>query len=76
MNYTELERVIKESGMKKTAIADKINMHRATFYLKTSGEREFTRMELMALKDVLRLNDDDFMRIFFNHDVGELPTCV
>lgn len=76
MNYHELERVIKDSGMKKSAIADKIKMHRATFHLKLSGKREFTRQELMSLKEVLNLDDDDFIRIFFEYDVGKSPISV
>lgn len=76
MDYIELERVIKESGMKRSAIADKIKVNRCTFYLKVSGKREFSQKELMALKEVLNLDNDEFIRIFFNHDVGKMPTVV
>lgn len=74
MNYMELEQVIKDSGMKKYAIADKIGVHRATFYLKLSGEREFTQGELLALKNVLNLSDGEFLKIFFDRKVGKMPT--
>lgn len=73
MNYIELEMVIKDSGLKKSYIADKIGMSRQGFYLKLNGERQFSQSEIMGLKEVLRLSDKQFMRIFFNESVGKMP---
>ena len=76
MNYIELEMVIKDSGLKKSFIADKIGITRQNFYLKLNGERQFSQGEIMGLKEVLRLSDKQFMSIFFNNDVGKMPTTA
>lgn len=74
MNYYELERTIKDKGLKKNFIADKIGTSRASFYLKLSGERQFNQSEIMAMKEVLNLTDEEFVKIFFDKKVDESST--
>lgn len=74
MNYLELETVIKDSGMMKSKIADKVGISRQALYLKLNGEREFTQSEVFRLKKVLHLSDEQFLKIFFNDNVGVMPT--
>lgn len=74
MNYMELETAIKDSGMMKSKIADKIGITRQALYLKLNGEREFSQREIFGLKQVLHLSDERFMQIFFNDHVDEVPT--
>lgn len=74
MDLAELERIIKDKGLKKCVVADRIGTNRSSFYLKLNGEREFTQSEVKGLKDVLGLSDEQFMRIFFDDNVEELST--
>ena len=74
MDLAELERIIKDKGLKKYVVADKIGTNRSSFYLKLNGEREFTQSEVKGLKEVLGLSDEQFMRIFFGDKVEELST--
>ena len=74
MNYMELETAIKDSGIMKSRIADKIGISRQALYLKLNGEREFTQKEVFGLKQVLHLSDEKFLQIFFNDHVDEMPT--
>lgn len=74
MNHLLLESVIKNAGMKKYALADKIGISRAAFYSKLAGTTEFSNSEIQALKVNLNLSSDDLMRIFFDDGVGKTPT--
>ncbi len=76
MNNELLREVIKDSGVKVTALADKIGISRQSLTMKTNGERSFDQGEIMAIKTNLHLTDEQFMQIFFNDDVDRLPTGV
>jgi plasmid maintenance system antidote protein VapI len=76
MNNELLREVIKDSGVKVTALADKIGISRQSLTMKINGERSFDQGEIMAIKTNLHLTDEQFMQIFFNDDVDKLPTEV
>lgn len=76
MNNELLREVIKDSGVKVTALADKIGISRQSLTMKINGERSFDQGEIMAIKTNLHLTDEQFMQIFFNDDVDNLPTEV
>ena len=76
MNNELLREVIKDSGVKVTALADKIGISRQSLTMKINGERSFDQGEIMAIKTNLHLTDEQFMQIFFNDDVDRLPTEV
>jgi plasmid maintenance system antidote protein VapI len=76
MNNELLREVIKDSGVKVTALADKIGISRQSLTMKINGERSFDQGEIMAIKTNLHLTDEQFMQIFFNDDVDRLPTGV
>lgn len=76
MNNELLREVIKDSGVKVTALADKIGISRQSLTMKINGERSFDQGEIMAIKTNLHLTDEQFMLIFFNDDVDRLPTEV
>lgn len=69
-----LREVIKDSGIKMSALAEKIGISRQSLSMKLSGERSFDQGEIMALKSVLHLSDAQFMQIFFNDSVDEIST--
>lgn len=74
MNHQLLESVIKDKGVKKYVIADKIGISRAAFYAKLAGATEFSNSEIQAIKVTLNLSNEDFMRIFFDDEVDKKPT--
>lgn len=74
MNLLALENVIKDKGLKKSFVADKMGISRQAFYLKLNGEREFSHSDMMRLKTILALSDREFMSIFFNGKVGKTTT--
>lgn len=74
MDLVELEKIIKDKGLKKYVVADQIGTNRTSFYLKMLGEREFSQSEIMMLKQVLSLSDDQFLKIFFDDKVGKMST--
>ena len=76
MNNELLREVIKDSGVKVTALADKIGISRQSLTMKINGERSFDQGEIMAIKTNLHLTDEQFMQIFFNDNVDKLPTEV
>ena len=74
IDYTSLNKAVKDSGMTKAFIAKKLGITRPNLYDKLSGKRSFDATEIGTLKEVLRLSNESFMEIFFNKDVGRLPT--
>ena len=74
MNNAKLREVIQESGIKVSALADKIGISRQSLHMKLDGERNFNQGEIMALKTYLHLSDEQFMEIFFNDAVEHLST--
>lgn len=74
MDNAKLKSVIEESGIKISALADKIGISRQSLYMKVSGERNFNQGEILAIKNSLHLDDEQFMAIFFNDCVDKSST--
>ena len=74
INYPALKEVVSKSGIKKSSIASRLGITRANLYDKLNGNRIFDVTEVYSLKDILRLSDQAFLDIFFNNDVGKMPT--
>lgn len=47
-----------------------IHMSRSAWFKKSRGDSEFTRKEIEALTQVLDLNKDSMLDIFFNEEVS------
>ncbi len=65
MNQKELEVAILRSGKSKDDVIKESGISKKSFYAKLKGKVEFKRSDMMSLKDVLGLTDDDIIRIFF-----------
>ena len=74
MNNDLLRQVIQDRGIKITSLAEKVGISRQSLSQKLNGEREFAQGEILAIKNNLRLSDEEFMQIFFNPDVEENST--
>lgn len=67
MNKTELEVVMLRKGIKTAKLAEILGINRTTLYRKlTTGK--FERSEIMKIREVLDLTDEDTIRIFFDDE--------
>lgn len=64
-----LDDTIKESGLKIGFICDKLGISREAFAKKKSNKLHFKDSEMLALKKLLDMSVDLFMRIFFAENV-------
>lgn len=59
-----LEHFIDRSKVKKGAIYDFLDISNSTFLRKVANNFNFNHNELLKLKEILKLNDTDFMKLF------------
>lgn len=64
-NTKLLEKVIRESGVKKGYLADKIGVSRATFTALLRGESEFKASQIRVICDTLGIQDPAKMEAIF-----------
>lgn len=64
-----LKKIVEDSGMTMTAIADKSGIARETLYYRLSGKGEFKASEIMSLSEVLHMSDPERNDIFFSKRV-------
>ena len=69
VNVVELQKVIDDSGISITAIAEKLNVNRGTVYNKLENPSSITVADIEGFTKVLRLSKVDRDRIFFAKDV-------
>ena len=69
MNMKLLEKKIKESGLKKGYIADKLGVSPQTFSSRLRGEIGWTVKEIAITCRLLNLSARDRDQIFFSKDV-------
>ena len=65
MSLLSLNEKIKEIGIPKTVIADKIGISTQSLHLKLTGKRDFKISEAKKLGEVLRLTNAEKSSIFF-----------
>lgn len=59
-----LNHFIDKSGLKVSFLIDKLGINKTTYYRKIENDFNFSRSELMTIKEVLRLTDEDFLKLF------------
>ena len=69
-NINELKAECVRNGLTLENLAVKIGVNPATLHRKLSGETEFRRNELQIIKTTLKLNDEQFLSIFFNNKLA------
>lgn len=74
INLTLLTEKIEKSGLKRKAIAEKMNLTPAGLRNKLVGKREFSATEIKGIAHAINLTDDDILSIFFADTVGKTPT--
>lgn len=63
-NIPELKAECVRRGVTLEELASRIGINNATLYRKMTGKSEFSRNELQAIRDILYLNDEQFLHIF------------
>lgn len=71
-NTKLLEKKIKQSGLKKGYLAEKIGVSRTTFYALLHNSAEFKASQIKTLCEVLGVNDDETMKSIFFDQNGAL----
>jgi len=69
VDLKKLNSTINQSGLKLSAISDKMGVNRTTLYNKVSGKTEFNASEIEAFAKVLHLSEKDRNSIFFAKQV-------
>lgn len=71
-NIPELKAECVRRGVTLEELASRIGINNATLYRKMTGKSEFSRNELQAIRDILYLNDEQFLHIFFENKLGKM----
>ena len=73
-NTTLLQRKINESGLKDLFLAKACGITERTFYNKKKGKTHFVQDEILVLRNILRLTDEEITAIFFAEVGDKLST--
>lgn len=74
INLILLSEKIEQSGMKKKAVAEKMQLTPAGLANKLNGKRDFSATEIKGIASAINLTGDDILSIFFADIVGKMPT--
>ena len=74
-NSEDLNRIIKESGLKRGFIAETLGITRYSLNQKINNKFQFKAHEIQALCELLEINDlEEKERLFFASDVEDSST--
>lgn len=73
-NTTLLKKKINESGLKIKFLAASCNVTERTFNNKLKGRTPFVQDEILVLRNLLHLSDDELTAIFFAEEVENSST--
>lgn len=66
VDSARLQELIKNSGIKKSFIAEKMGITYQGYVKKESGKSQFLASEIAVLRDVLRLSNKEVAEIFLS----------
>ena len=69
VDIEKLKRIIKDSGISVSFIAEKAGMSRGTLYTRFDGYDDFRASEIEGITKALKLSKDERDSIFFADDV-------
>lgn len=71
----ELNRIIRESGLTKSYIANKLGISLFSFQKKRDNKSQFTAEEIKILCSILKIKSlEEKERVFFAEKVDKMPT--
>ena len=65
-DHVKLQEIVKNSGLKKSFIAEKMGITYQGYIKKESGKSQFLANEIAVLKDLLRLTNKEVTDIFLS----------
>ena len=74
INLTLLAEKIEQSGMKRKAIAERMNLTPMGLANKLKGKRDFSATEIKGIAHAINLTGEDILSIFFNINVDKTTT--
>ena len=66
MNGSEVRSRIDKEGIKFCRVAERLGISTQALYNKINGTSEFSNSELLTLKEMLHLSNDEFLVLFFS----------
>ena len=75
-NIQELKAECTRQGITLDDLASIIGINVATLYRKMTGRNEFLRNELQIIRVALKLDDEQFLLIFFNKQLAKTQESV
>ena len=61
---------VARKGYKLNEIAEILGVNSSTLYRKITGENDFTRSEIITLKNILELTIEELDKLFFNEKLA------
>ena len=74
IDLTLLAEKIEQSGMKRKAIAERMNLTPMGLANKLKGKRDFSSTEIKGIAHAINLTREDILSIFFADSVDKTPT--
>lgn len=74
MKLNEIRRLIKESGIKKSKIAEALGISETSLRNKLAGKTPFTWDEVISLANLLHLKEETCLDVFFEMKFSNLET--
>lgn len=70
MNFTELKIAMVRKSLSIPALSAKMGVSKKLMYSRMKGETPFTQKEIMQMADILDLNQEEIIKIFFGEKVS------
>lgn len=71
-NQFELEKIIRQNGFSKRAIAKQLGISEQSLLNKMTNKTEFKSSEISKLVELLHIENDNVVGLFFNHSVNNI----
>ena len=71
MDNKQVNLLIEKSGLKRSWIADKLGISYQSLWNKLNGKTDFTVTESAKLKEILHLDEQEYIALFFTPDVSD-----
>lgn len=65
MNMNELNAEIARCGLTKPKLAERMGISKKRLYSRLNGQTTFNQEEIQKIANILNLNEDGIMKIFF-----------
>lgn len=74
INLGLLNKMLRDSGIKRAKLMEVMGLSYTSLKKKLDGEVDFKVTEAVQIKALLKMTNQDFMRVFLSNEVGNMPT--